>query len=100
LITKFLDGDERAFNLLVWHWQKPLFNFIYRYVGDEEEAKDLCQRTLIRVYHKLPQMKDHSKFSAWVHKIAANLCKDNLQDRRRNTFISIDDDEESSQLLS
>lgn len=104
LITKFLDGDGQAVNLLIWRWQKPLFNFIYRYVGDAEEAKDLCQQTFIRVCRKLSKLKDHSKFSPWIYSIAANLCKDSLQDRRAHSFVSIcsnqtDGDEGSSELV-
>jgi len=88
LISQFLDGDLRAFNVLLRRWQRPLFNFILRYVGDAEEAKDLCQTAFIRVYRNLRRLRDPSRFSTWVYSIAVNLCKDNRKDRR-NGFVSI-----------
>ena len=50
LIEKYLAGDISSFNTLVWRWEKPLFNFIYRYIGDLELAKDITQKVFIRIY--------------------------------------------------
>ena len=34
LIKACQDGDPSSFNMLVWRWEKPLYNFIYKYVGN------------------------------------------------------------------
>ncbi len=43
LIKACQEGDQTAFNLLVWRWEKPLFNFTYKYVGDAHLAQDLVR---------------------------------------------------------
>ena len=45
IIERILDGDTEAFNLLVRQWEKPIYNFIFRLVGDRDEAMDLCQES-------------------------------------------------------
>ena len=59
LIEKYLAGDILSFNTLVWRWEKPLYNFIYRFIGDLEIAKDLTQKTFISIYKNLRRLKDH-----------------------------------------
>jgi DNA-directed RNA polymerase specialized sigma24 family protein len=43
LIEQFTSGNLNAFNRLVWRWEKPLYNFILRNIGNEDTAKDICQ---------------------------------------------------------
>ena len=90
LIKKFLDGDVYAFNTLIWRWEKNLYNFILRYIGDREEAKDLCQKTLIRVYRNLHRLRDTRKFYTWIYQIAVNICRDELKRRKRNPICSLE----------
>lgn len=90
LIEKFLDGEVHAFNTLVWRWEKSLYNFILRYVGDREEAKDLCQKTFIRVYRNLRGLRDPNKFSSWIYQIAINICRDELKRHGRNNTFSLE----------
>lgn len=90
LIEKYLSGDISGFNTLVRRWEKLLFNFVYRYLGDFELAKDVTQKVFIRIYKNLHKLKDHSKFSNWIYTIASNLCKDELKKRKKNNSISLD----------
>jgi len=76
LIEKFLKGQTDAFNTLVWRWEKPLYNFILRYLGDSDKAKDVLQNTFIRAYKSLPKLKDRSRFATWIYQIALNQCHD------------------------
>jgi len=83
LIERFLSGDISAFNTLVWRWEKQIYNFILRYLGDYELAKDVMQRTFIRTYKSLSKLKDRKKFSTWLFQIALNQCKDELKKKKR-----------------
>ena len=82
LIEKFINGDRQAFNTLVWRWEKPIYNFILRYIGDSDQAKDLLQMTFIRAYKSLNKLNDHAKFSSWLYQIALNQCKDHFKTRK------------------
>ena len=90
LIGKFLTGDVNAFNTLVWRWEKSVYNFILRYIGDREESQDICQKTFIRVYRKLNRLRDTEKFSTWLYQIAINICRDEIKSRSRRKTFSLD----------
>jgi RNA polymerase sigma-70 factor (ECF subfamily) len=103
LIQKFLDRNGAsegmsAFNTLVWRWQKPIYNFILRYLGNREEARDLTQHVFIRVYRNLPRLKDRARFSPWIYQIAANLCRDSIKQRRRRKSFSLENLQENGAL--
>jgi len=98
LIELFLKGDITAFNRLVWRWEKPLFNFVYRIVGNKETTKDICQMTFIRMFKQLKKLRDLEKFSSWIYRIALNLCRDEFKKKRNNHIVYLDEllsDEES-----
>ena len=58
-----------------------LFNFIYRYVLNEQDARDLLQETFIRAYFKRHQFQPRAKVSTWLYRIALNLCRDHARSR-------------------
>lgn len=88
LIKQFLNGNEQAFNTLVWRWETRVYNFILRYIGEREEARDICQKTFIRLYRKIDLLRDHGKFSTWLYQIAVNMCRDELKKRSRSKVVS------------
>ncbi len=98
LIQQYLAGDVQAFNMLVWRWQKPVYNFILRYLGREEDAKDLTQKTFIKAYKNLRNLKDHRKFASWLYQIALNLCRDEQKKKRPN--FSLESINENHHLLT
>jgi len=90
LIIKFKNGDSNAFNTIVWRWQKRIFNFVLRYIGDREECFDICQQTFIRAYQNLHRLRDAERFSTWLYQIAINICRDEIRRRGRNRTFSLD----------
>ena len=94
LIARFLEGQVTAFNTLVWRWQDRLYNFVLRYVGNREEARDLCQQIFIRVYRSLGDLRNPERFSTWIYQIALNTCRDQLRQRQRHPNLSLDHFEE------
>jgi len=89
LIEACQQGDASAFNLLVRRWEKPLFNFAYKYVGDAAVAQDLVQDTFVRVVKSIGGYAHRAAFSSWLYSIAVNLCKDHLRRKKRRTVISL-----------
>lgn len=90
IIHLILNGDRSRFNSLIWRWEKPIYNFILRYLGDKELARDVTQRTFIRVYKNLTKLRDPEKFSSWIYQIASNLCKDEIKKMSHRDVISLD----------
>lgn len=83
LVDSVLAGNARDFDHLMERWQKPLFNFVLRFMRSEEEARDACQDAFINAYRNLDKFKKESKFSSWLFKIAINRCNTLLKKRKR-----------------
>lgn len=90
LVARCKDGDMSAFDLLVQRHKGPLINFAYRFTGDREAAEDLAQETFIRVYENIKRYKrTTASFRTWMYKIAANLCKNELRNRRTRSKLLV-----------
>ena len=89
LIERFQNGDLYAFELIVKRYKNQLLNFIYRFLGNAEEAEDLVQETFLRVYRNRKAYQKVAKFSTWIYTIAGNLAKTELRKRKRRRFFSI-----------
>jgi RNA polymerase sigma factor (sigma-70 family) len=81
LIQELQRGNDSALDQLMRRHKEPLFRFIYRYVLNKEEARDLLQETFIRVYSKRDQFRPSARFSTWLYRIALNLCRDQARSR-------------------
>ena len=90
IIERVLKGDTEAFNLLVRQWEKPIYNFILRMIGDRDEAMDLCQESFMKAYRELETLKDRDRFSAWLYRIAHNTCYSRLRKDIGKTFVELE----------
>jgi RNA polymerase sigma-70 factor, ECF subfamily len=82
LIRAYVDGDAAAFDKLFSRYHQRIRSVCTRYVGDGPVAEDLVQDTFYNVLRSLDRVDGGFNFSAWIHRIAVNLCHDEL--RRRN----------------
>ena len=73
LVERTIQGDPNAFNLLVSRWEKRLFNYIYRLVGNRDDALDICQETFLKAYQQISYLRDYKKFKSWLFKIGRNF---------------------------
>lgn len=87
-------GEDTALNELMTRWQKPLANFIYRYIGNETEALDLAQETFVRVFESRHRYKASAKFSTWLFAIASNLCRNFFRWQKRHPSVPLPPPEE------
>lgn len=84
LIRAFQTGDEGAFVLLVGRYKGRLITYVYRFLGDYDDADDVVQETFMRVYHHKDSYHPIAKFSTWIYTIAGNLARTHL--RKRSLF--------------
>ncbi|MDZ7362738.1 MAG: sigma-70 family RNA polymerase sigma factor [candidate division KSB1 bacterium] len=89
LIEKFQRGDLYAYELIVKRYKDQLLNFVYRFLGNQEEAEDVVQETFLRVYRKRHAYQRVAKFSTWVYTIAGNLARTELRRRNRRRIFSL-----------
>jgi RNA polymerase sigma-70 factor (ECF subfamily) len=91
LVEEFQRGHPHAFDVLVARWDRKIQGAIYRIMGPEEDARDLCQETLLKAYRALGTFKKEARFSSWLYQIALNVCRDRLRRRKSHPQVSLDE---------
>lgn len=90
LLKRAKAGDVAAFEELVEGYQKKLFSLAYRIVGNPEDAADMVQEALIRIFRSIAKFKEQSSFSTWIYRITTNVCLDELRKRKNKKEFSLD----------
>ncbi|GHO54260.1 hypothetical protein KSD_19440 [Ktedonobacter sp. SOSP1-85] len=83
LADMILAGDSQAFEIIVQRYHTSLFNFIYHFLGDYDQACDTLQQVFVRFYTSLPRLGTSEPFKPWLFQVARNCCIDELRRRRR-----------------
>jgi RNA polymerase sigma-70 factor, ECF subfamily len=68
-------GEADAFEPLVERHQKPIFNLLYRWLGDYDEAAEAAQEVFLAAFRSIRQFRGEAKFSTWLYQIAINQAK-------------------------
>lgn len=89
LAIMYVDGDNKAFDLLLSRNQEKLFTYILFVVRDREMANDMFQETFFKVVSRLQQGKyiANGKFSAWLMRIAHNVIMDRYRQQRAQNIV-------------
>lgn len=83
LICRCQDKDIAAFDSIVARYKLKIFNYIYRMVGDSDEAEDLTQEVFVKTYLAISSFRNESSLNTWLYRIANNLCIDSHRKRTR-----------------
>ncbi|HUS14692.1 MAG TPA: RNA polymerase sigma factor [Chloroflexia bacterium] len=81
-IARARQGDAAAFEAIYQRYERRIYSFIYRMMGNPEDASDLTQDTFVKAYLALPRTTPDLNVSAWLHRIASNACLDVLRRRK------------------
>ncbi len=103
LIAGYLKGDEKSLEILIKRWLKPIYSFVFRYLGNSQEAEDITQEVFIKVWRNLkrfdprriPTNRDlrgrrNKKFKTWLFTIAKNASIDRLRKKKVVSFPEVD----------
>jgi RNA polymerase sigma-70 factor (ECF subfamily) len=99
LIEACRAGESSAFDVLVARWEDRIRGAAYRFLGSEEEARDVAQEAFLKAYRGLAGFKQEARFSSWLYQIAVNLCRDRLRRRRTRATVSLDELEETGPVM-
>ena len=83
LLQAVQSGDMDSLGVLIVRWEQPLFRFVSRLLPRQDDARDVCQETFLRILKKSHRFKSGSRFSTWMYQIALTLCRDQARRRRR-----------------
>lgn len=83
LVRRLRRGDQRAFATIVRTYQQRVFNMVFRFLGNREEAEDVAQDVFVTVYQNASNFRGDSKFSTWLYRVTVNHCKNRLKYLKR-----------------
>lgn len=90
LVKKYLQGDKQSLELLINQYLKPIYSFVYRYVGNEQEAEDITQEVFVKAWRNIKKFDQNKSFKTWLFLIAKNSCIDFLKKKRMIPFSEFD----------
>src|SRR5262245_42721282 len=82
-VARAQEGDGDAYRMLVERHSRSLFRLAYRMTGNQEDAQDVVQETLLRAYRQINRYESRANFATWLRKIAANCSLDLIRMRKR-----------------
>lgn len=83
LARGLLAGDTGAFERFVEHFQNKVYQYSFLMCGHREDAEEVAQETLFKVFESFDQLREPERVKPWVFRIARNMC---LMKRRRSVF--------------
>lgn len=98
-IARAKSGDRNAFVQLIGPYRRSLYLLAYRKLKHPEEAEDIVQETLIRVYTHLNGFNCQHSFSSWIYRIASNLCIDRIRKRKADVYLEAPLDQKEGRCL-
>jgi len=90
LIKEAQRGNILAFESLVKNYDRPVLQLAYNMVNNTQDAEDIYQEVLVRVYKNLHRFEFKSEFSTWLYRVVVNYCINFNKKRRRLKAYSID----------
>ena len=88
-MQRLAGGHDAALNDLMARHARPVFQFLCRMLGNEDDADDLAQETFVRVYQHRAKFKPGARFTTWLYTIAANLARNHHRWLTRHPNVSI-----------
>ena len=78
-----MTGDANAFDRFVEHFRAKIFHYSWLMCGQREDAEDVAQETLLKVFESFDQLREPERVRPWVFRIARNAC---LMKRRKSVY--------------
>jgi RNA polymerase sigma-70 factor, ECF subfamily len=97
-VSRARAGDQAAFEAIFQRYERQIYSFAFRMMGNADDAYDLTQECFIKAYRNLEKTNGDLNVSAWLHRIASNSCLDVLRRRKRIRWLPWDNDRHESLL--
>jgi RNA polymerase sigma-70 factor (ECF subfamily) len=89
IVGDYLAGDLDSFDMLVKHYLKPVYNFVFRLSNNKNEANDIVQEVFVKVWKNLKKFNPDKNFKTWILTIARNTTIDWLRKKRNIVFSEL-----------
>lgn len=99
LISNYLAGDEKSLEVLIKRYLKPIYSFVYRYVGNSQDAEDITQEVFVKIWRNLKKFDQNKSFKTWIFSIAKNTSIDWLKKKKAMPFSNFENEEGKNVLI-
>lgn len=82
ILARARQGDSEAFRALVEEHSRSAFRLAFRMTGNEQDAEDVVQESLLKAYRHLGRFQTRSDFGTWLYRIVANCAVDTIRRRQ------------------
>ncbi len=96
LVMDCQSGRVKAMEILVCRWQKRLWRYAYRLVGDTEAAWDITQESWLGIIKGLRKLQDPANFKAWAYRITTNKSIDWIRKNKSIKQVDIEEIKDAS----
>lgn len=93
LVKQAQSGHQEALIQLLREIETPLYRTAYYMLGNEQDALDMTQEALIKIYRHIKQFKQQAQFKTWAQRIVTNLCIDLCRQRKQIKVVNQSVDE-------
>lgn len=93
IIADYLNGDKQSLDVLFKRYLKPIYSFIYGYIGNAQDAEDIAQEAFVKVWRNLRKFDQGKNFKTWLFTIAKNICLDFFKKKKTIPFSAFDNEE-------
>lgn len=100
LISAYLRGNEKAFEILLKRYLRSVYNFIYHFVLVRQDAEDITQEVFVRVWKNLKKFNQRQSFKVWLFKIAKNTTIDFLKRKKVLSFSEFENKKDKKSLIT
>lgn len=100
LFSRFKNGDQQSFDILLKRYERSIFNLVYRSVNNYKLAEEVFQDIFFKVVDKADLFKPTVSFKAWLYTIARNTCIDKARRKKRrpNAYSIFIDEEKPTEI--
>lgn len=90
LLQRYVEGQKAAFAELVRRYERELYHFLVRFLGDRAAAEDTFQEAFLQVHESAASFDVTRRFRPWLFTIAANKARDLLRSKHRHPASALD----------
>ena len=89
LLSEIKRGSLKSFERLLSRYEKLIYHIAYRYFNNPQDAQDITQESVIKIYRGLPgvALKEGGVLKGWICAVTVNTCVDGLRKRRAEADI-------------
>ena len=100
LVSRYRQGDQQAFELLVKRYQRKVYSLAFGIVHNADDAMDVSQEAFVKVHRYIDKFQGSASFYTWLYRIVVNLCIDHLRRAGRAQSVEYDDAIDRAGVLS